>query len=81
MRLKNRGQKGPFRPTAVLDPSQAVDKRVPTPMDYVHFEDGSSGFVEDPDVGARLPSAGNRKWIPLPARGGVIGQPVTRKKS
>ena len=49
-----------FRPNAKLDPSQVVDMRAPTPMDYVRFEDGSGGFVTDPNTGARLPSANGR---------------------
>lgn len=67
---------GPFRPNARLDPSQVVDMRTPTPMDYVHFEDGSTAFVTDPNVGARLPSAGARKWIPLPPQGPFVGTPM-----
>jgi len=72
-KLKARGSQGPFNPSAKLDPSQVVDERVPTPMDYVHWEDGTSGFIEDPNTGARLPSAGNRKWIPLPPQGAPVG--------
>ena len=72
-KLKARGNQGPFNPNAKLDPSQVVDQRVPTPMDWVHFEDAPGGtFVEDPNVGARLPSAGNRKWIPLPPQGAPV---------
>ena len=59
---------GPFVPTARINNSAGYvkDMRTPTPMDYVAFEDGTKSFVTDPNVGARLPSAGQRKWMPLP---------------
>lgn len=59
---------GPFVPGARIDNSQhnVVDMRTPTPMDYARFEDGSQGFVTDPNVGARTVSAGLRRWWPLP---------------
>lgn len=56
-----------FNPNVKLDPSQVVDQRAPTPMDYARFEDGTAGFVTDPNVGARVPGVGGRRaWIPLP---------------
>lgn len=47
-------------------------------MDYVHYEDGTAGFVTDPNTGARLPSAGTRKWIPLPPQGRPVGSEAPR---
>lgn len=47
--------KGPFKPNAKLDPSQVVDERMPAPMRYTKWEDGSASWYPDPKPGGLKP--------------------------